>query len=98
MKFILPRLLGLAVIAGIASFVLAMIFKLLIGVIIIGTLAYFATRLFSKRHKQDAAAHYGGQYMTSPFGNGPQHPYPDFGQYPMPVRHTSGHAAIIPIN
>lgn len=98
MKFILPRLLGLAVIAGIASFILAMIFKLLIGVIIIGTLAYFATRLFTKRHRHDMAVHYGGPYMTSPFGNGPQQPYPDFGQYPTPVRHAGGQAAIIPIN
>lgn len=98
MKFILPRLLGLALLAGAASFLLAMIFKLLIGIVMIGSVIYLATRVIGKWYRHNRQAPYGGpQYPDHYYGYRPQQQAP-FGQQPRPVNNRYKEPAIIPIN
>lgn len=52
MSFFLPRALGITVMAGVAAFALLMIFKVLLGLLIIGSVAFFARRMFGYGPKQ----------------------------------------------
>jgi hypothetical protein len=98
MKFILPRLFGLALLAGIASFLLAMIFKVLIGAVIIGTIVYFASKAFGRRRKQGVGMQYQGHYPADPFGYRPQQPFAGFDRQPMQAAYTQRNPGIVPIN
>lgn len=98
MKFILPRLLGLALLAGAASFLLAMIFKLLIGIVMIGSVVYLATRVIGKWYRHNRQAPYAGpQYPDRYYGYGPQQQAP-FGPQQGHAGKMYKEPAIIPIN
>jgi hypothetical protein len=96
MKFILPRIAALALIAGIASFLLAMIAKVLIGATIIGGIVMLAKKAFNNRRRgHEQAMIYGPQgfnqmqYANAPF----------FKNNVMPVNKQSQRSnGIIPIN
>lgn len=94
--FILPRIMGAAVIAGLGAMALFIIFKLLIGLAVVGSIGFLVMKAI-RRHR----GHYGQQqYGMMPYRN-------DFGRMkaeaPSPfgmgqmhqMQRTSG---IIPIN
>ena len=103
MKFILPRVFGLAIIAGIAAFLLAMIAKVLLAAAFIGTIAYFIKSRFRHRRQAYMQNQYG---MQSQQGFGQMNNGPEMyrGQSPFyrsdvqPVGNMQRSSGIIPIN
>ncbi len=71
MRFILPRLFGLALIAGIASFLLAFLAKALMALAIVGTIVYFVMSRFGRRHRHSRQ---GFDQRTDLYGR-PDHRY-----------------------
>ena len=88
-KFILPKLLGVTVLAGVATFILATVFKLLFaGLLLTGIAAVFMKIAGKKR----------GKMMIGKFGNGALPEY--FGRQKDQVfsQVKSEKLAIIPIH
>lgn len=52
MKFILPKLLGLTVVAGIAVFLLSIVFKLLLAGLILAGIGTFAIKMMGRRRER----------------------------------------------
>jgi len=94
MKFILPRIAGLALIAGIASFLLAMVAKVLIGATIIGGVIMLAKKAFGRQRGYEQGMMYGPQgFNQMPYSNAPF-----FQDKVMPVMSQQHSNGIIPIN
>lgn len=103
MKFILPRVFGLAIIAGIASLLLAMIAKVLLAASFIGMIAYFIRKGIQRRRRDYMQAPYGMQSYQG-YAQMQAGPEAYYGQSPfyrndvMPVGNAQRPAGIIPIN
>jgi len=69
MRFIMPRLIGATVAAGVAALIVATIFKLLLCITILAGLATIISRTAFRRRR----------YMTQP-AYGPQHSFSEYGQ------------------
>ncbi|WP_131368478.1 hypothetical protein [Chryseobacterium soli] len=52
MKFILPKLLGITLLAGAAVFILSMIFKLLFAGLILAAIGTFIAKMIGKKRSQ----------------------------------------------
>lgn len=63
MKFILPRLLGLTVLAGIAVFILSMVFKLLLAGLILAGIGTLVAKMIRKNRSR-ALMGYGKEMDT----------------------------------
>lgn len=87
-KFILPRLLGVTVLAGIATFILATVFKLLFAGLLLTGIAALVMKIAGKKREKISR----GKYENSPL---PEY----FGRQNDPVfsRVKSEGLAIIPI-
>ncbi len=96
MKFILPRLFGLALIAGIGAFLLAMIFKALLAIALVGTVVHLAIKRFGGRHWK-GREQYGMYGYHNPQMQGGKHFNP-FGNNVVPVTNAQRNTGIIPIN
>lgn len=55
MKFILPKLLGLTVLAGAAVFILSLIFKLLFTGLVLAGIGTFAAKMIGKKRERQMA-------------------------------------------
>ena len=94
MKFILPRVFGLALIAGAASFLLFIVFKLLIGIAAIGLLFMIGKKLMRRSFAHDARMMNGDQS----FGRMRQGFAQQYHNDVMPVHSFQRSSGIIPIN
>lgn len=96
MKFILPRILGLALIAGVASLLLAMLAKLLLGAALITGIVMVAKKGINRRRQA------GMMYGQQGFGQMEQQHYgaPFYNQTSnaMPINRQQRSSGIIPIN
>jgi hypothetical protein len=92
-RFIFPRLIGATLIVGIATLILATIFKLMIGLVLIGGVVALIKRATGSRNHQLTRSHYGQ------FSNGGFEPYAQ-NQWsgPVPVNREAEHVTIVPIN
>lgn len=52
MKFILPKLLGLTIAAGVAVFILSLIFKLLFAGLVLAGIGTFAAKMIGKKRER----------------------------------------------
>ena len=101
MKFILPRIIGLTVIAGIATLLMSLVFKVLVLASIVGIIVSLVGRKMSRRRQM--MQQYGMQGQQG-FGQMPGGPESYFGQSPFhrsdvaPVYNAQRSSAIIPIN
>lgn len=90
LRFILPRLLAVTLLIGTASFVLFIVFKLLLAVLAIAGLVFLAGKIMGKRR-------FRGQWKTDGPRQGimPQ----EFAGYDAPVRpyNTAMPLSIVPI-
>ena len=97
MKFILPRLLGLTIIAGIGALLLSMLFKVLVCATVVGAIVHFAARKMA--HKRGLRGNQQDMFDGNPFGQMQRAPYHPFqGNDVMPVRSQQRSSGIIPIN
>lgn len=92
-RFIFPRLIGATLIVGIATLILATIFKLLIGLVLIGGVIALIKRATGSRRHQLARSHY-GQFSDGSFGPFSQNQWAG----PAPVNREAEHVTIVPIN
>ncbi|MEO7309067.1 MAG: hypothetical protein ABIX01_01620 [Chitinophagaceae bacterium] len=95
MKRILPKIIGLALIAGAASFVLAMIAKLLIGVAFIGLIAWYVKSRFSNR-RSGIQQSFGDPRVSPGYFQSQQHSFSH--TETSPFNTPKNNMAIIPIN
>ena len=74
LRFIFPRLIGATVIVGIASFIMITLFKLLVGLLLIGGVATVAMRIAGKRNPAFGNSQYGrfAQGGIGPMSHGNQ--------------------------
>lgn len=94
LRFIFPRLIGATVIAGLASFIMFTIFKLLVGILLIGGVAMLAMRMAGKR----SPGLDGGQYAQ--FSRGGIGPMSHHNQWSGPITVNANHSqkqTIVPI-
>jgi len=96
MKFILPRLIGLTVIAGIGALLLSMVFKVLICATIVGAIVHLTARRFGRKHHAEGRQ---DMFEGGPFGRMQRAPFHPFGNNEvMPVYSQQRATGIIPIN
>lgn len=67
-RFIFPRLIGATVIVGFAALVITTLFKLLLGAVLIGSMALLAKRLLGRSARFPQQDGY-GQFMPGSFGS-----------------------------
>ncbi|MGJ7030042.1 hypothetical protein [Niabella hirudinis] len=89
--FFLPRLAGLALLVGLASLVLFLLFRLLLLVVAIGTIVAITAKLLSGARKKWMQG-YPPEHGLHPHFRNPGHSNPA-----MPIA-TQVNAAIVPIN
>lgn len=79
LRFILPRLLAATLLIGAASFVLFIVFKLLLAVVAIGGMVFLASKLMGKNKFRGRWKGEGPQHGITPKGSAgydaPVHPY-----------------------
>ena len=97
MKFILPKILGATVIAGIATLLMSAIFK----VLILASVVAVVTSLISRKMNRRKLMQYG--YGGQPHGLGQQRyaqeePMQFNADYKMPFGNVQRRSGIIPIN
>ncbi|MBP2618248.1 hypothetical protein [Chryseobacterium jejuense] len=73
MKFILPKLLGVTVLVGIAMFILSMIFKLLFAVLVLAGIGTFVAKMIGKKRERQMG-----------YGNGKREFLPYYNNVPKP--------------
>ena len=73
-RFIFPRLIGATVVVGLAALIITTLFKLLIGLVVIGGVVSLAGRLAGRNRMMHGNGQY-GQIQNGRFGqmNGDQH-------------------------
>lgn len=91
--FILPRVFGLAIIAGIASFLLAMVAKILIGAAVIGTIVMAVKSGINRRR-----GHQQGMYGMQNYNDRHLGATPFYQNSPMAMNMQQRSNGIIPIN
>ena len=94
-RFIFPRLIGATVIVGIASFIMFTLFKLMVGILIIGGVATLAMRMAGRRRSELGAGRY-GQHAQGGIG-----PMSGHNQWADPITVNANSAqkqTIVPIN
>ena len=95
LRFIFPRLIGATVVVGLASLILVTLFKLLLGVLLIGGVATLAMRMAGKRNPGLGNGRYGR------FAQGGIGPMSHGNQWGGPVTVNTNYAqkqTIVPIN
>lgn len=101
MKFLLPKILGLTLIAGVATILLAAIFKVLLLVSIVGLIIRFGANKFLRRKQmQEQYGMYGEQQFRS-LQNGPEMfngRSPFYNNKIVPDGRQQRSSGIIPIN
>ena len=68
LRFIFPRLIGATVIVGLASFIMFTLFKLMVGILIIGGVATLAMRMAGRRRSELGNGRY-GQFAQGGIGS-----------------------------
>lgn len=91
--FLLPRILGLAIIAGMAAFLLALIAKVLIAAAIIGAAAMIVKKAIGHQKRKRSGLDNAQEYRMNKFGNSPF-----YRQNPMEMNRQHQNYSIIPIN
>lgn len=99
MKFILPKIFGLAIITGIGAILLAAISKILIIIGIVGTVIYLVMSRFAHHKKMQQQY---GIYGPQNFGQMNDAMYQNrssfYGNDVVPVKNKQHTSGIIPIN
>ena len=95
LRFIFPRLIAATVIVGVASFILFTLFRLLIGVLIIGGIVMLVRKMTGRNHQEFGPGQY-GRFANSGYG-----PLPTRNQWESPISvnaNPSQKQTIVPIN
>ncbi|CAG5002063.1 hypothetical protein DYBT9275_02798 [Dyadobacter sp. CECT 9275] len=94
LRFIFPRLIGATVIVGLVSFIMIMLFKLLVGILLVGGVIALVRRMAGR----PAYRLHAGQH--SAYVSGGITPSADRNQWtgPITVRANVSQQTIIPIN
>ena len=95
-RFIFPRLIGATLLVGIAALVMSIIFKLMLGIILIGGLVIMAKRLIFKSNQRMEEGIYERHYYggVSPL----QYQYQSVNQQPANGHPFQKSATIVPID
>ena len=95
LRFIFPRLVAATVIVGVASFVLFTLFRILIGVMIIGGIVMLVRKMAGRNYREFGPAEY-GRFANQGYG-----PLPTRNQWESPISvnaNPSQKQTIVPIN
>ena len=68
-RFIFPRLIGATVIVGAASFIMITLFKLMLGVLLIGGVVAIFRRMAGRSHARMASGQFKQHNTFGPFSN-----------------------------
>ncbi|AQX04552.1 hypothetical protein ATB99_04900 [Elizabethkingia meningoseptica] len=93
MRYILPKLIGLTVIAGLATLIIGMVFKLLLAITLIAGIGTLVVSKFRRRRER----YFEASQQNLPIGFSPVNDY-NFAVKPNYRSSRNENIAIIPIN